>query len=121
MINTILRVLYVRDSERDAALLTRHLMRAGYEPTSERVETPDALRSALEAHQWDVILCDYSMPRFSALSALAIVQEMGIETPFIIISVVGNTAVDAMRLGANVYLLKDHLVGIGPITERKMH
>jgi len=49
-----LHVLMVEDSARDAALLIRELRRAGYEPTSERVETPEAMLAALEvlARRW---------------------------------------------------------------------
>ena len=44
-----LRILIVEDSEDDAVLLLRHLRGAGYEVTSERVETADAMRAALAA------------------------------------------------------------------------
>src|SRR5947209_16826493 len=98
-----LRVLNVEDQERDVALLTRHLTRAGYEVISERVETPEAMRAALETEEWDVVLCDYSMPHFNALSALKLLQETGLDIPFIIISgTVGETlAVEAMKAGAS--------------------
>ena len=121
MTNRILRVLYVEDSERDANLLTRHLTGAGYELTSERVETRAAMRSALEAQDWDVILCDHSMPHFDAFAALALLQEMVRDIPFVVISIAGETAVEAMRLGAHDYLLKDNLVRLVPIIEREMH
>src|SRR5205085_8946215 len=101
-----LRVLHVEDSERDVALLTRHLARAGYALASERVETPAEMRAALKDQEWDVILCDYSMPRFNALQALEPLKETGLDIPFIIISgTVGDaTAVEAMRPRANDYL-----------------
>src|SRR6266850_5673115 len=121
--NKTLRVLHVEDSERDAALLTRHLSRAGYELISERVERPEVMRAALEAKACDVILCDYSMPHFNALSALALVKEMKVDLPFIIISgTVGEeAAVEAMRAGAHDYLMKDNLVRLVPTIEREMH
>ena len=120
--NKTLRVLQVEDSERDAALLTRHLSRAGYELISERVETPEAMRAALEAQEWDVILCDYSMPHFNALSALALLKEMELEIPFIIISgTIGEeVAVEAMRAGAHDYLMKDKLARLAPAIEREL-
>ncbi len=58
MTKRTLRVLHVEDSERDVALLTRHLSRAGYELTSERVETAAGMKAALESPEWDVALCD---------------------------------------------------------------
>jgi PAS domain S-box-containing protein len=118
-----LRVLNVEDSERDVTLLTRHLTRAGYELTFERVETPEAMKAALETKPWDVILCDYSMPQFNALSALKLLQEMELDIPLIIISgTVGEAvAVEAMRAGAHDYLMKDNLVRLAPTIERELH
>src|SRR5882672_12194825 len=94
-----LKVLHVEDSEQDVALLARYVSRAGYALTSERVETEAAMKAALESRECDVILCDYSMPHFNALSALALVKEMKVDLPFIIISgTVGEeAAVEAMR------------------------
>src|ERR687884_123188 len=97
--NKTLRVLHVEDSERDVALLDRHLARSGYDLIAERVETAEQMRAALQARDWDVILCDYSMPHFNALGALALLQELKLDIPFIIISgTVGEAvAVAAMR------------------------
>jgi two-component system cell cycle sensor histidine kinase/response regulator CckA len=121
--NKIIRVLNVEDRESDVALLTRHLSRAGYDIVSKRVETPDAMKAALESAEWDVILSDYSMPHFSALGALALLKETGLDIPFIIISgTVGEAvAVEAMRAGANDYLMKDNLMRLGPTIERELH
>jgi len=118
-----LRVLFVEDSERDVALLTRHLLRAGYEISSDRVDSPEAMKAALQTKEWDLILCDYSMPHFSALSALGILHQIGLDLPFIIISgTVGEaTAVETMRAGANDYLMKDNLVRLVPTIERELH
>ncbi|HEY0764322.1 MAG TPA: response regulator [Pyrinomonadaceae bacterium] len=120
MANITLRVLHVEDSEQDVKLLTRSLKRGGYEVVSERVETRDAMRAALESQPWDVIMCDYSMPHFSALSALALVKEMKLDIPVIIISgTVGEAlAVEAMRAGANDYLMKDNLLRLMPTIKR---
>lgn len=117
-----LNILHVEDNERDVALLTRHLSRAGYEVSSTRVETEKDFRLALAEETWDVILCDYSMPRFSALAALKVVRELGLDIPFIIISgTVGETvAVEAIKAGAHDYLMKDNLVRLVPAIEREI-
>src|SRR5678810_777946 len=100
-----LRVLNVEDSERDSALITRSLERAGYTHVSARVDTAAAMQSALAAREWDVILCDYSMPRFSALEALTLLKKTELDLPFIIISgTLGEAAaVEAVRAGAHDY------------------
>jgi nitrogen fixation negative regulator NifL len=121
--NRTIRVLHIEDSEQDVALVTRHLSLARYNPISERVETAEAMKAALETKQWNVILCDYSLPQFNALGALALVKEMQMDIPFIIISgTIGEPlAVEAMRAGAHDYLMKDNLVRLAPIIERELH
>jgi two-component system, cell cycle sensor histidine kinase and response regulator CckA len=121
--NKPLRVLHVEDSERDFVLLTRHLLRAGYEVVSERVETAETMRAALETREWDAILCDYSLPQFNALAAVTLLKELEVDLPFIIISgTVGEAAaVEAMRAGAHDYLMKDNLVRLAPTIERELH
>lgn len=119
----ILRVLNVEDSERDTALLRLHLTKAGYELTIARVETPDEMKAALEAGEWDVILADYSMPRFGALAALSLLKKSGFDIPFIIISgsIGEEMAVEAMLAGTNDYLMKDNLTRLVPAIERELH
>ena len=64
---TPLRVLIVEDSEADTELLRRELMRAGYDPACERVETADAMGAALDRQDWDIVISDYTMPRFNGI------------------------------------------------------
>jgi len=118
-----LRVLHVEDSERDFALVKHHLSRAKYEVISVRVETASAMAAVLPRHQWDVILCDYSMPEFSAMAALNLVKEMRIDIPFIVISgTIGEAmAVEAMRAGAHDYLIKTNLARLVPVIEREIN
>jgi PAS domain S-box-containing protein len=118
----ILRVLNIEDSERDAMLLARHLSRAGYKIISERVDTSAAMKVAVESKEWDIILCDYAMPQFSAPEALELLKETGIDIPFIIISgTIGEeVAVEAMLGGAHDYLMKDNLTRLVAAIEREL-
>src|SRR6266436_4471912 len=117
-----LRVLHVEDSEQDVMLIARHLKRAGYELISDRVETAETMKAALETREWDVILCDYSMPKFKALEAIALVRERELDIPFIIISgTIGEeAAVEAMRAGAHDYVMKAALARLAPSIEREL-
>ncbi len=121
--NKTLRVLHVEDQERDALLIARHLTNAGYQLKSERVDTAEAMRTALETEAWDIILCDYSMPHFDALRALRVRKDMEVDTPLIIISgTIGEAvAVESMLAGANDYLMKDNLIRLVPAIERELH
>jgi PAS domain S-box-containing protein len=120
--NVSLRVLIVDDSDDDAKLLIRQLQNGGYEPEWQRVETTETMEAALDSQQWDVILCDYKMPRFSAPAALKIVQEKIIDVPFIIVSgAIGeDTAVAAMKSGAHDFLMKDKLAKLVVTIEREI-
>ena len=116
-----LRVLIVEDSEDDALLLVRQLRSGGYEPTFERVDTPEAMNAALE-QTWDIVIADYAMPHFSAPSALDMLKEKGLDLPFIIVSgAIGEeTAVSMMKAGAHDYIMKGNLARLIPAIEREM-
>ena len=64
-----LRVLLVEDSDDDALLVLHELRRGGYGLVSRRVETPADMKAEIEGSTWDLVLCDYSMPRFSGPTA----------------------------------------------------
>jgi hypothetical protein len=117
-----LNALIVEDSERDAALLVRELRRGGYDVTCERVDTEPAMRAAIERQSWDIVLSDYSMPKFSALAALALVVEMGLDIPFIIVSgsLGEETAVSIMRSGVHDFVLKDNMKRLIPAIAREL-
>src|SRR3954467_3646347 len=103
-----LRVLIVEDSEFDAQMIVSILRKGGYDVSFERVETGDALRHALHERAWDIILADYNLPAFDAPAALRILQESGLDLPFIIVSggIGEDIAVSAMKSGAHDYLMK---------------
>lgn len=117
-----LRILLIEDSEDDAFLMLRRFREAGYRLHSVRVETADDMRRELQTQVWDVVLSDHSMPHFSALAALRLMQEVRLDLPFIIVSGVINeeTAIAAMRAGAHDYLSKNHLDRLVPAVEREM-
>jgi PAS domain S-box-containing protein len=106
-----LRVLIVEDSEDDTLLLLRELKRGGYEPNYKRVETAEAMEKALADSEWDVIISDYRMPRFSALEALKVFKKSGSDAPFIVVSgqVGEEAAVEVMKAGAYDFLTKGNL------------
>ena len=117
-----LRVLMVEDSPPDAVLLMRTLERGGFEVTFERVDTAEAMSKALQKQRWDLILCDHSMPQFSAPEALELLKEHQLDVPFIIVSgyIEEETAVGAMKAGAHDYIMKDRLARLVPAVEREL-
>ncbi len=117
-----LKVLIVEDSEDDAVLVLRELERGGYDVTSERVETADAMISALENRRWDAIISDYRLPAFDAPAALAICRKTELDIPFIVVSgTVGeDIAVEMMRIGAHDYIMKGNLTRLPAAIEREL-
>ncbi|MCC0179320.1 EAL domain-containing protein [Waterburya agarophytonicola K14] len=121
--NKLLRVLIVEDSEDDAELLAIELERGGYEIIHQRVDTKGDMESALKKSlPWDIVLADYSMPKFSAIAALNLLKEWELDLPFVIVSgkIGEDTAVAAMKAGAHDYLVKGKLARLIPAVEREL-
>jgi PAS domain S-box-containing protein len=110
-----LQILLVEDNPQDAELVLREVRRAGFQFEWQRVDTEaeyvKQLREGL-----DLILSDFQMPHFSGLRALELLNQSGLDIPFIIVSgTIGeDTAVAAMKHGAADYLLKDRLARLEP-------
>jgi CheY-like chemotaxis protein len=115
-------VLLVEDSGTDADLILRALRQADYEPRHEMVQTGKEMERAIRTGGWDLILSDWVLPDFSGLEALQLHQRSGAKTPFIIVSGrIGEEAtVEAMRAGADDYVLKDRLETLASAIERVM-
>jgi DNA-binding NtrC family response regulator len=112
---TRLRVLLVEDRADDAQLILDALRHAGFDPCCRRVETEREYLAHLTP-DLDLILADYSPQPFDGPRALALVNERGVDTPFIIISGARDEAraVAAMQTGAWDHLLKDRQARLGP-------
>ncbi len=117
-----LKVLLIEDSEDDAQLVILELRRGGFKPEYVRVETAPELREALGQQKWDVVLSDYNLPEFDVQSGLAIVQETGMDIPFIIMSgfVRAADVVQYLKAGAHDFLEKDDLARLVPAIEREL-
>jgi PAS domain S-box-containing protein len=117
-----LYVLIVEDSESDAAMIFRLLRKADYDVHGERVESADQMQAALEKQAWSVVIADYSLPQFDAPAALALLQQTGLDIPFIVVSgTIGEeTAVTTMKAGAHDYLMKNKLTRLAPAVEREI-
>ena len=119
--STYLRILLVEDSEDDARLVLREIRR-GYEIETERVETAEAMQTALARQPWDLIICDFSLPRFSAPKALEVLKKSGMDLPFIIVSgTIGeDSAVNALKAGAHDFIIKGNFPRLLPAIEREL-
>jgi PAS domain S-box-containing protein len=117
-----LRVLMVSDSENDELLIIRQLKKGGYNPVYERVDTASTMKKALRNKQWDIILCDCSLPKFNGPSAISLLKETNIDIPLVVVTgAIGEeTAVNCMRLGAQDYVMMDNLSRLCPVITREL-
>lgn len=117
-----LRVLCIDDSPDDAELNVMALQRHGYVIEHERADTPEDARQLLIDRQWDLVLCDYSMPKFSAFAMLDLLSQLQIDSPCLIVSgAIGEeAAVEAIRRGAYDYIFKSNLKRLGPAADRAL-
>jgi len=117
-----LKLLMIEDSEDDALLLANQLRRGGFDFAFERVETAEAMTLALIKQHWDLIISDYSMPNFKGTDALKLIREMGNDVPFIFVSgtIDEETAVEAMKAGAQDYMMKGNVKRLIPAIRREL-
>jgi len=106
-----LRILQVEDNPHDAELVLRELASLPFNLVSMRVDTEAAFRKALLEFAPDIVFADFSLPAFTGMDALLILQEKKPGTPLIIVtgSLNEETAVACMKMGAADYVLKEHL------------
>lgn len=117
---TQMRLLLLEDSLDDEKLIIRQFKKSGFEPIYQCLQTADELSLALIEQVWDIIISDYQMAAFSGLEALSLVKNSGLDIPFILVSgAIGEEiAVEAMRAGADDYLMKDNIQRLIPAVER---
>jgi DNA-binding NtrC family response regulator len=114
-----LRILILEDVPMDAELVEYELERAKVPFVSCRVDSRERFLEELDAFAPDIILSDYTLPRFDGMTALSLARERAPSIPFLIVtgSVNEETAVGCMKAGATDYLLKSNLARIGPAIE----
>src|SRR5665213_1267699 len=117
-----LKLLLSEDREDDALLVVDELTQSGYRVEWKRVETPEEMLALLSSEDWDIVIADYDLPRFSAMGALEIVKNKGIDVPFLIVSGAMREidAIAGMRAGVHDYLVKHNLARLGPVVEREL-
>lgn len=117
-----IRLLLIEDNEDDALLTINHLKENDYELFYRRVFSREAVKESLVNEPWDCVISDYAMHNFNGLEALEEFLIHDLEIPFILLSgTIGETlAVKAMKMGANDYIMKDHLAFLGLALDREL-
>jgi PAS domain S-box-containing protein len=107
-----LKILILEDNSSDVDLLKRELQKSGLNFTSLVVQTRLDFENALLNFNPDLILSDYSLPSFDAVTAFHIKQNKHPDTPFIIVSgIIGEeNAVELIKAGVTDYVSKNKLL-----------
>jgi two-component system sensor histidine kinase/response regulator len=117
-----LKILILEDNQNDVDLLYRELKKSGLSFISRIVQTREEYENALENFGPDIILSDYSLPTFDAVTAFRIKQEKSPYIPFIIVSgIIGEeNAVELIKNGVTDYTPKDKLFTLSPKINRAL-
>ncbi len=117
-----LRLLIVEDKPHDAELNVAVLEDAGYECRWDRVETREEFVNRLDRPDFDIVLCDFSLPSFDGLTALELFSKRKLDIPFIFVSgTLGeDVAIECLKSGATDYVVKPHLSRLGPVVARAL-
>ncbi|SMC62585.1 hybrid sensor histidine kinase/response regulator [Pedobacter nyackensis] len=118
-----LKILILEDNESDADLLNRELKKSGLSFTTEIVQTRTEFENALDSFDPDLILSDYSLPSFDAVTAFRIKQNKHPHTPFIIVSgIIGEeNAVELIKAGVTDYVSKSKLFTLSTKINRALN
>jgi DNA-binding NtrC family response regulator len=101
------RILLVEDEINMARTLAKNLERAGH--SVEHAPHGEAALARLAEARFDVVLTDLKMPVMDGMALMRSVHERGLKTAVVILTGYGTieSAVEAMKLGAADYLIKD--------------
>jgi DNA-binding NtrC family response regulator len=115
-----LNVLCIEDTEADFLLIERALRMAGLLGQCERVDTSEALNTALERTRWDLVLSDYAVPGIYFTDTLRRFLHRYPNLPLILVSgTIGEVKASVMvEVGAWDYVPKNRLRRLVPAVRR---
>ena len=117
-----LRILHLEDDPLDTELVLELLRADGLEVELERVSTLPAFEQALRRECYALVLSDYTLPGVNPLEALRLARLLCPETAIIFVSgTIGeDRAIEALRLGASDYVLKQRMERLVPAVRRAL-
>jgi diguanylate cyclase (GGDEF)-like protein/PAS domain S-box-containing protein len=117
-----LKLLIVEDMAEDMELIVLALEAGGVNFKFDTAETATECRKMLENSQYDAVLSDYRLPGFNGLEVLKLMQELGQDIPFILVtgSLGEEAAVECIKAGMTDYVLKGRLFRLPTVLERSL-
>lgn len=105
------KLLVVDDEKNLRMVVQKELSRQGHEV--EESADGESAWELIEAHDFDVLLCDVNMPRLDGMGLLRRLREKSQNPPEVIMltgQATVETAIEAMKLGAYDYLTKPYRI-----------
>jgi two-component system, cell cycle sensor histidine kinase and response regulator CckA len=106
-----MKILHLEDNPADAELVSELLHEQWPECEITVASTRQDYLTAITGGDFDLVLSDFSLGQFNGLEALQLARELRPHTPFVFLS--GNIgedrAIEAVRQGAQDYVLKDRM------------
>jgi PAS domain S-box-containing protein len=106
-----INILFIEDLPSDYELAVHTLKREGLDFNEERVDTEKEMLISLSNFDPDIVISDYSMPRFDGMRALNILKKHNRDIPFIMLTGSKNeeTAAECIKAGAADYVIKERM------------
>ncbi len=111
-----LNIVHVEDNTFDAELIHNRIKKEGIDFNVRLVLNRRQFFNEMEKGDIDLILCDYSIPSYSGMEALALAKQKLPFVPFIFVSgTIGEErAIESLKMGATDYIIKDNLARLVP-------
>ncbi len=111
MMSKKLNILIVEDFKHDYIVINRILRKSNMNCSVSWVQNAQDVISILQLKEIDIILIDYMLPGDNGLELFRQIKQNEINIPVVFITGSGNesVAVEAIKLGAQDYIVKDPL------------
>ncbi len=118
----LIQALIVEHSEDDLLILQRELANYDIPIKVDHVMNLANLADRLNAKSYDIVFTDHNMPGFTSSHVISIVKAHNDNLPIIIVSgyIGEDLAVEALKTGADDYILKDNFKRLIPAIRREL-
>ena len=116
----MLKILHLEDDERDAQLINHEIVSEFGQCDINLVSNIHQYKNALSKEKYDLILSDFNLPGIDGMESLNLAKNLSTDTPYIFVSghIGEDRAIEAMKMGATDYVLKDKLTKLIPSIKR---
>src|SRR5687767_11084886 len=115
--------LLVMDDSPDDAHLAAAIVRRGYSLRSNlRVDNPADFQAAIEKNDWDIVVCEFQLPKIGAAAVLKALDAAKRNIPVIVFTkTIGDAELlQIMRAGARDVVMKNQASRLLPAIEREL-